>query len=64
MALAMQWVARITAAGWMMVFPGLAGQWLDGWLGTGVLALFGFAVGIAVSIAYLLAITKPKRKQP
>jgi hypothetical protein len=62
MALAMQWVARITAAGLMMVLPGLAGQWLDGWLGTGALALCGFAVGITVSIAYLVAITKPPLK--
>ena len=62
MALAMQWVARITAAGLMMVLPGLAGQWCDGWFGTGFLALGGFAVGIAVSIVYLVAITKPQLK--
>jgi len=65
MAAAMQWVARVMAAGLMMVLPGLAGQWLDGRLGTGFLVLVGFAVGIAVSIAYLIAITKPgsKRRQ-
>lgn len=63
MAAGMQWVARIMAAGLMMVLPGLAGQWLDGKLGTGFLVLVGFAFGIAVSIAYLIAITKPKNKQ-
>lgn len=60
MAAAMQWVARITAAGLIMVLPGLLGQWLDNQLGTSFLALLGFAVGIAVSIAYLIAITRPK----
>jgi len=63
MAAAMQWVARVMAAGLMMVLPGLAGQWLDGRLETGFLALVGFAVGITVSIAYLIAITKPDSKR-
>ncbi len=74
MAAAMQWVSRIMAAGLMMVLPGLAGQWLDGWLveehlvegqrGTGFFVLIGFAAGLTLSIAYLIAITKPPRKKP
>jgi len=63
MAAAMQWVSRIMAAGLMMVLPGLAGQWLDGRLGTGFLVLLGFAAGMALSIAYLIAVTKPARKK-
>ncbi len=63
MAAAMQWVSRIMAAGMMMVLPGLAGQWLDGRLGTGFIVLIGFAVGLTWSIAYLIAITKPKPKR-
>ncbi len=63
MAAAMQWVSRIMAAGLMMVLPGLAGQWLDKRLGTGFIVLAGFAAGLAMSIAYLIAITKPKRKK-
>lgn len=58
MAAAMQWVARIMAAGMMMVLPGLAGQWLDRLLQTRFLVLVGFAVGLTSSLAYLLAITK------
>lgn len=58
MGIAMQWVARIIAAGLMMVLPGLAGQWVDGRIGTNFLVLLGFACGISVSIWYLIAITK------
>ncbi len=58
MAAAMQWVARITAAGLMMVLPGLAGQWFDRLLGTSFITLVGFALGLASSLAYLIAITK------
>lgn len=69
MGVAMQWVARIVAAGLMMVLPGLAGQWLDRKLGlderlgTGFLVLVGFALGITFSIWYLIAITKPKNNE-
>ncbi len=63
MAAAMQWVSRIIAAGLMMVLPGLAGQWLDGRLGTGFIVLIGFAAGIAFSISYLIAITKAENKK-
>lgn len=70
MGVAMQWVARIVAAGLMMVLPGLAGQWLDRKLGlderlgTGFLVLVGFALGITFSIWYLIAITKPNNNEP
>ncbi|MEM8947050.1 MAG: hypothetical protein AAGD11_17890 [Planctomycetota bacterium] len=63
MGAAMQWVARIIAAGMMMVLPGLAGQWLDGRLGAGFFALLGFALGIFVSMSYLIAVTQTDAKK-
>ena len=59
MARGMEMVARVMAAALMMVLPGLGGQWLDRQLGTGWLALLGFAFGISVSIYYLIVVTKP-----
>jgi len=64
MAAAMQWVARIVAAGLMMVLPGLAGQWIDVQLETGFIALLGFALGLTWSMIYLLAVTKSTAKRP
>ncbi|MEM9353907.1 MAG: hypothetical protein AAGA92_12905 [Planctomycetota bacterium] len=58
MAVASQWVARIIAAGALMVLPGLAGDWVDSVLGTSLFALCGFGVGIAGSLCYLVAVTK------
>ncbi|MEQ8211251.1 MAG: AtpZ/AtpI family protein [Lacipirellulaceae bacterium] len=58
MAAAMQWVSRIFAAAMLMVLPGLAGQWLDGKLGTSFLVLIGFAGGLIAGMAYLIAQTK------
>ena len=55
---AMDWVARIVVAGLIMVLPGLAGEWIDNRIGTGFVALIGFALGIAISLVYLLAITR------
>jgi hypothetical protein len=46
MALAMEWVAKITTVGLEMVLPGLAGRWLDAQLGTSFLVLIGFALGL------------------
>jgi hypothetical protein len=60
-AAAMQWVARIMGAAAFMVLPGLAGQWVDQKLGTDWIVLLGFAIGISVSLYYLLAITRPTK---
>jgi len=57
MARGMGMVGRVMAASMMMVLPGLGGQWLDRKLGTCLLVLVGFALGITVSIYYLLLIT-------
>ncbi len=58
MAIASQWVARIIAAGALMVLPGIAGDWVDDALGTSFFALCGFGLGIAGSLCYLVAVTK------
>jgi hypothetical protein len=55
---AMEWVARIVAAGLIMVLPGLGGNWVDQQIGTHFVALIGFALGIALSLVYLSAITR------
>jgi hypothetical protein len=57
---AMQWVGRIFAAGLMMVLPGLAGQWIDGKLGTSFIVLLGFIVGLSTSLYYLILVTRQK----
>jgi len=59
MALAYQWVYRITGVALEMVLPGLAGCWLDRQLGTLVLfAMLGFAGGMTLGIWHLLAMTR------
>ena len=57
MAIALEWVSRITAVAMAMVLPGLLGYWLDSKLGTGFLAPVGFVVGIVGGMWSLLALT-------
>lgn len=50
-AVAMEWVSRITSVALMMVLPAWGGHWLDGKLGTGpwllsVAALGGLVLGM------------------
>jgi hypothetical protein len=56
----MEWVGRIMAAAAMMVLPGIGGQWIDRRLGTQWITLVGLALGLSLSIYYLLAITRPR----
>jgi hypothetical protein len=58
MAIAMQWVARITASGMMMVLPGLGGLWLDDRLGVGFIGLLGFGFGLVGGMIYLISATR------
>ncbi|MHB1033686.1 MAG: AtpZ/AtpI family protein [Pirellulales bacterium] len=58
MAVAMEWVSRITAVALEMVLPGLAGHWLDQRWGTRFLALTGFALGVTAGIWHLLVMTR------
>lgn len=64
MALAMEWVAKITTVGLEMVLPGIGGHYLDAWLGTSFLSLLGFGVGLVVGMWHLLQMTKPRRRPP
>jgi len=64
MALAIEWVAKITTVALEMVLPGLAGMWLDGRWGTQFLGLVGFALGLIVGIWHLLQMTPGKTRRP
>lgn len=64
MALAIEWVAKITTVALEMVLPGLAGMWLDGRWGTQFLGLAGFALGLIVGIWHLLKMTPGKNRRP
>jgi hypothetical protein len=67
MAVAMEWVTRITTVAFVMVAPGLLGYWIDGKFGIRLLAPVGFLLGVCGGIWYLLAITgalKNKSRPP
>ena len=64
MALAMEWVSKITTVALEMVLPGFFGQWLDGKWGTGFLGPTGFAFGVVVGMWHLLRMTKSTGGQP
>jgi hypothetical protein len=57
MAVALEWVSRITAVAMAMVLPGLLGYWIDSKIGTRFLAPAGFVLGIVGGIWSLLAVT-------
>jgi hypothetical protein len=67
LAVALEWVSRITAVAGAMVLPGLLGYWVDHKLGTGFLAPAGFVIGVVGGIWSLLALTgavgKPRGKE-
>lgn len=58
MALAMEWVAKITTVGLEMVLPGVGGHYLDTRLGTGYLAFAGFGLGMVVGILHLVQMAR------
>jgi hypothetical protein len=63
MAVAIQWVAKITTVSLEMVLPGLGGVWLDKQWGTSFLGLAGFVLGLIVGVWHLLQmVPKPRRK--
>lgn len=58
MVAAAAWVSRISTVSLLMVLPGVAGLWLDRWLGTKVvLTLLGFALGLTAGIRQLVRMT-------
>lgn len=49
----------------VMVLPGIAGYWLDQWLGTKVLfMLVGFALGCTAAMAHLIQMTRSEKNHP
>jgi hypothetical protein len=64
MATAMEWVAKITTVGLMMVLPGVGGMYLDSRLGTRYWVLVGMAVGMVAGFAHLLNITRRRPPIP
>ena len=70
MALAIEWVSRITTVALEMVVPGLIGQWLDHRWQTQFLGPAGFVLGVAAGMWHLLRMTaaqqpgKKRKAQP
>jgi len=62
MALAMEWVAKITTVGLQMVVPGIVGHYLDKRWGTSFLAMVGFGLGMVVGLWMMIRWTKPNRR--
>jgi Putative F0F1-ATPase subunit Ca2+/Mg2+ transporter len=60
LALAMEWVAKITTVALEMVLPAVGGGYLDRRFGTNYWALAGVAVGMVVGMWHLLQMTRPK----
>jgi len=59
LALALEWVSRITAIAMEMVLPIVIGYWIDKWLGTKVVFLIlGLIVGFVSGIWNLVKLTK------
>lgn len=56
LAIAVEWVAKITTVALEMVIPGVIGQWLDNRWGTQFLGFVGFALGLVVGMWHLLVL--------
>ncbi|HJS08748.1 MAG TPA: AtpZ/AtpI family protein [Pirellulales bacterium] len=54
MAVAMEWVSRITTVALEMVVPGVIGWFIDRWLGTGFIAIIGFGLGLVGGMYHLI----------
>lgn len=61
MALAMEWVAKITTVALEMVLPAIGGGYLDRRFGTSYWALVGVVLGMIVGMWHLLQMTRPPR---
>ena len=58
MASAMEWVAKITTVGLVMVLPAVGGKYLDNRWGTNYWAPIGLVMGMVAGFVYLLQITR------
>jgi hypothetical protein len=64
-AKAYQWATRIMVVSLEMVLPGLAGYWLDRWLGSVVLfTMLGFGLGTWAAVVHLLRMTRSDISPP
>jgi hypothetical protein len=54
MAVAMEWVSRITTVAAEMVAPGVFGWFIDRWLGTRFVAIVGFGLGLVGGMYHLV----------
>lgn len=64
-AVAMEWVSKITSVALEMIIPGLVGFWLDQRWGTQFLAPVGFIFGVSAGLWHLILLTRtvsPARK--
>jgi ATP synthase protein I len=64
MALAVEWVAKITTVGLEMALPAIGGSYLDRRWGTSYWALVGLVVGVVVGMWHLLQMTSQKNRGP
>ena len=64
MAVAMEWVSRITVVGGVMVVPGLIGHFADNRFGTRIFAPVGFLFGGCAGMWHLLAVTGVLKSKP
>jgi hypothetical protein len=62
LALALEWVSKITTIALEMVLPGALGAWLDRKWDTSWMALAGFSLGLVVGVWHLLKMVSPPQK--
>ena len=63
LAVAFEWVSKITTVALEMIVPAILGHWLDSKLGTGwVLLVLGSILGMAVAMMHLLRLVRPPEK--
>jgi F0F1-type ATP synthase assembly protein I len=65
LARAMHWTSLVTTISLEMVLPAVAGRWIDGRLGTGIVFLvLGAILGFATGMWHLLKLTGPSGNGP
>jgi hypothetical protein len=62
LALAIEWVSKITTVALEMVLPAIGGRYLDQRLSTQYWALIGLVLGFSVGMWHLLQMTKVDRR--
>ena len=60
LALALEWVTKITTVALEMVLPALGGSYLDKRIGTSYWAIVGLVVGFVVGMWHLLQMTRSR----